>query len=97
MRNIASTARRRGTNANRILGIIEATLAGIEIEPDLASLSMSLLSNLLRDEIGIARRKLKVKIRNRGRIRVVSGGPPLRRCHRKSTLWAYLQSLENAS
>lgn len=90
---IASAGRQRGTGAAKILSIIEATLAGVEIEPDLASLSQSLLRDLLRNEIAIARRKLNLEIKRADALRLqgpeqlfdaVIGNPPYGRIYRPS-------------
>src|SRR5271165_3801638 len=53
---IADQARQRSGSAETVLREIEATLAGVEIEPDLARLSKALLADLLRNEIRSAGR-----------------------------------------
>jgi len=60
---IAKECRRRGLKGNDVLCRIEGTLAGIEVESELASLSMSLLRELLSEEMAVAdRRKLQIRI-----------------------------------
>ncbi len=90
---IADDARKRGSSAETILHAIEATLAGVEIEPHLASLSRSLLSDLLRNEIGAAGRELNVPIRRANTLKLslperlydaVIGNPPYGRVYRPS-------------
>ena len=60
---IAQDHRKRGAHAETTMRAIEATLAGIEIEPDLGGLARALLSDLLRAEINGAGRPLKLSIR----------------------------------
>jgi adenine-specific DNA-methyltransferase len=59
---IADEHRSRGARAETALKAIESTLAGIEIEPDLAALSRLLLSDLLRQQIERTERRLNVRI-----------------------------------
>ena len=60
---IAGQARRRGGTPENTLRAIESTLAGVEIEKDLATLSKTLLTDLLREEISLAGRKPKISIK----------------------------------
>jgi adenine-specific DNA-methyltransferase len=59
---IALDARQRGIPPEAVLQIIEGTLAGVEIDPKLASLSRTLLADFLRDEIAAAARPLSLQI-----------------------------------
>jgi len=56
---IAGRAQQRGGRAESALRAIESTLAGVEIEPDLARLSKTLLADLLRKENPFSRSKAK--------------------------------------
>ena len=60
---IAERERKRGASAESVLRAIESTLAGIEIEPQLAELSRRLLADLLRPEIEAARRAPRLSIK----------------------------------
>jgi adenine-specific DNA-methyltransferase len=60
--HIAEQLRKRGVSASQILDAIESTLAGVEIEPDLAKLSEALLTDLLHKEIQATGRKPKISI-----------------------------------
>lgn len=90
---IAAAAHQHGTAAANILSRIETTLAGVEIEPHLASLSQALLADLLRNEIAAARHKLNVQIRAADTLKLqvpeplydaVIGNPPYGRVYRPS-------------
>jgi adenine-specific DNA-methyltransferase len=90
---IALTYRRRGLQAEAALKAIETTLAGIEIEPDLRSLSRTLLSDLLHDEIRLVGRRLDVPIQTadtlvldppREPYDAIIGNPPYGRVFRPS-------------
>jgi adenine-specific DNA-methyltransferase len=90
---IASSARRRGISAENILGTIEKTLAGVEIEPELVALSKFLLRDLLRKEIAEEGRKLKLQITTADALELslvessfdaVIGNPPYGRIYRPS-------------
>ena len=61
--HIAERERKRGASAESVLRAIESTLAGIEIEPQLAELSRRLLADLLRQEIEAARRAPRLSIK----------------------------------
>ena len=60
---IAGRARQRGASAESILRAIESTLAGVEIEPDLAKLSKALLADLLEKETRSTGRRPNVSIK----------------------------------
>jgi adenine-specific DNA-methyltransferase len=90
---IAGDARQRGVDAAIILSGIEKTLAGVEIEPHLASLSRALLADLLCDEIAAAGRNLNVPIKRANTLELqipdhpydaVIGNPPYGRVYRPS-------------
>jgi adenine-specific DNA-methyltransferase len=90
---IAGRARQRGASAENILRTIESTLAGVEIEPDLAKLSKALLADLLGKEIRSAGRKPNVSIKQADTLRLpapdilydaVIGNPPYGRVFRPS-------------
>ncbi len=90
---IACNGRQRGIKPEIILQKIEATLAGMEIEPHLACLSRTLLSSLLRAEIKEAGRKLRVPIQRVNTLKspapdtlfdAVIGNPPYGRVFRPS-------------
>lgn len=91
---IARECRRRGLAGNEVLQRIENTLAGVEVEPDLASLSLSLLSELLSKEMAAAgRRKLQIRIERANALTLcqprdlydaVIGNPPYGRILRPS-------------
>jgi adenine-specific DNA-methyltransferase len=90
---IASQARQRGGSAESTLRAIESTLAGVEIERDLASLSKTLLGDLLRKEIRSAGRKPKISIKQADTLKLpppellydaVIGNPPYGRVFRPS-------------
>jgi len=59
---ISNQARQRGARGETILRAIESSLAGVEIEPDLATLSKALLLDLLRNEIDSAGRRPTISI-----------------------------------
>jgi adenine-specific DNA-methyltransferase len=89
---IARAGRQRGVGAAKILSVVETTLAGVEIEPDLASLSQSLLRDVLRNEI-TARRQLNLEIKRADALKLqaperlfdaVIGNPPYGRIYRPS-------------
>jgi adenine-specific DNA-methyltransferase len=88
---IADRARQRGASSENILRAIESTLAGVEIEPDLAKLSKALLTDLLGKEIRSAGRKPNVSIKQADTLRLaapeilydaVIGNPPYGRVFR---------------
>ncbi|MGD0908896.1 MAG: N-6 DNA methylase [Candidatus Acidiferrales bacterium] len=88
---IAGRARQRGASAESILRAIESTLAGVEIEPDLAKLSKALLADLLGKEIRSAGRRPSVSIKQADTLRLpapdvlydaVIGNPPYGRVFR---------------
>jgi adenine-specific DNA-methyltransferase len=88
---IAGSGRQRGTSSAEILRRIETTLAGIEIEPHLASLSRALLGDLVRAGTGRAARKLDVQIQCADTLKLpvpdqlfdaVIGNPPYGRIYR---------------
>jgi adenine-specific DNA-methyltransferase len=88
---IARLAQQRGASAENILRKIESSLAGVEIEPDLAKLSNALLADLLRKEIRSAGRKPNVSIKQADTLRLpvpdflydaVIGNPPYGRVFR---------------
>lgn len=90
---VAAEGRRRHMSAEPILQKIESTLAGVEIEPDLAQLSKVFLSNLLRNEIRLAGRNLRASIKSADTLRLpaprqlfdaVIGNPPYGRVLRPS-------------
>jgi len=90
---IASQARQRGGSAESILRAIESTLAGVEIERDLARLSKTLLADLLRREIRSAGRKPRISIKHADTLKLpppetlydaVIGNPPYGRIFRPS-------------
>ena len=90
---IAERARQRGGSAETILRAIESTLAGVEIEPDLARLSKALLADLLRNEIRSAGRKPRIPIKRADTLKLpppeilydaVIGNPPYGRVFRPS-------------
>ena len=91
-RIVERTRRNRG-NPEGILQAIESTLAGIEIEPDLARLSKALLVDLLEAEIRVAGRTPKISIRHADALTLpcpdnlydaVIGNPPYGRLFRPS-------------
>lgn len=90
---IAGQARRRGGNAGSILRTIESTLAGVEIERDLAKLSKALLADLLRIEIRAAGRRPTISIKQADTLTLsppenlygaIIGNPPYGRIFRPS-------------
>jgi adenine-specific DNA-methyltransferase len=90
---IAGQARPRGGSAETTLRAIESTLAGVEIEPDLARLSKTLLADLLRKEIRSASRKPRISIKQADTLNLplpnilydaVIGNPPYGRMFRPS-------------
>ena len=91
---IADEKRRRGHVGQEVLDSIENTLSGIEIEPNLASLSVSLLRELLSSDLAVAgRRKLQIHIRRTNALALsrpeelydaVIGNPPYGRILRPS-------------
>jgi len=94
---ISDNARRRGAHGETILQTIESSLAGVEIEPDLAKLSKALLSDLLCIEIAAAGRKPNIDIQRADTLKLsppetlydaAIGNPPYGRIFRpsKSTL-----------
>jgi adenine-specific DNA-methyltransferase len=90
---ISDQARQRGARGEAILRAIESTLAGVEIEPDLATLSKALLFDLLRKEIDAAGRKPNISIQRANTLKLpppdklydaVIGNPPYGRIFRPS-------------
>ena len=90
---IARRARQRGGNAESTLRAIESTLAGVEIERDLARLSKTLLTDLLQKEIRLAGRKPRISIKQADTLKLlptdilydaVIGNPPYGRVLRPS-------------
>jgi len=91
--HIAGRAERRGDSAESTLRAIESTLAGVEIERDLARLSKILLADLLRNEIRSAGRKPKISIKQADTLKLLPpdilydaaiGNPPYGRVFRPS-------------
>jgi adenine-specific DNA-methyltransferase len=92
--HIANECRRRGLTGKEALRRIESTLAGIEVEPDLASLSQSLLTELLSGEMsGAGKKKLQMDIQRANALTLreperlydaVIGNPPYGRIFRPS-------------
>jgi adenine-specific DNA-methyltransferase len=62
---IAETERRAGHSARHIVKTINNTIAGIEIEPELARLSTLLLQDILKPELLRTRKRLNVSIKQR--------------------------------
>jgi adenine-specific DNA-methyltransferase len=94
---IARNGRKRGLSAFKIRRAIELSLAGVEIEPDLAALSKALLADLIRTEFGPGAGALNVPIANADTLLLsapkqlydaVVGNPPYGRVFRpaKTTL-----------
>jgi adenine-specific DNA-methyltransferase len=91
---IANDGRRRGLTGNDVLCKVEQTLSGIEVVPDLANLSLSLLTELLSKEMAVAgRRKLQIRIERANALTLggpqepydaVIGNPPYGRIFRPS-------------
>jgi adenine-specific DNA-methyltransferase len=90
---IADDARRHRVNADNAIGKIEKTLAGIEVDADLATLSADLLCDHLHEEVARAGRKPKLKITNADTLNLslkcplfdaVIGNPPYGRIFRPS-------------
>lgn len=90
---ISDQARQRGARGETILRAIESSLAGVEIEPDLATLSKALLFDLLRKEIDAAGRKPNISIQRADTLKLpppemlydaVIGNPPYGRIFRPS-------------
>ncbi len=54
-----------GANARQIVGAVNKTIAGIEIEPDLAALSKLLLRDVLKNETARTSKRLKPAIKQR--------------------------------
>jgi adenine-specific DNA-methyltransferase len=90
---VAYAGRQKGTSPESILRMIETTLAGVEIEPELATLSKSLLRDLLRKEISEAGREPNIQITNADALEfsvggtvfdAVIGNPPYGRIYRPS-------------
>lgn len=88
---IAAQARGRGAGGETILRTIEASISGIEIEADLATLSKSLIFDLLRKETAAAGRKPNISIQKADTLRLsapeelydaVIGNPPYGRVFR---------------
>lgn len=59
---ICGQARQRGADGETILRVVESSLAGVEIEGNLAELSKGLLCDLLRKEIAATGRRPKIAI-----------------------------------
>lgn len=90
---IARDLRRRGQDSRSVLQIIEAKLAGIEIEPRLARLSHILLADVLQREITEADRGLSVPVQRTNTLKLqapdhlfdaIIGNPPYGRVFRPS-------------
>jgi adenine-specific DNA-methyltransferase len=90
---IADEHRSRGARAETALKAIESTLAGIEIEPDLGALSRLLLSDLLRQQIEKAERRLNIRVQTADMLKLdappslydaIIGNPPYGRVFRPS-------------
>ena len=90
---ISDQARQRGARGETVLRAIESSLAGVEIEPDLAILSKGLLFDLLRKEIGAAGRKPTISIQRADTLKLppperlydaAIGNPPYGRIFRPS-------------
>ena len=90
---ISDQARQRGGRGETILRGIESSLAGVEIEQDLATLSKALLFDLLRKEIDAAGRKPNISIQRADTLKLpppemlydaVIGNPPYGRVFRPS-------------
>jgi adenine-specific DNA-methyltransferase len=90
---ISDQARQRGARAETILRTIESSVAGVEIEPDLATLSRALLFDLLRKEIDATGRKPNISIERADTLKLappenlydaVIGNPPYGRIFRPS-------------
>ena len=88
---IALQAQGRGGSAESTLRTIESSLAGVEIERDLAKLSKTLLTDLLRKEIRSAGRKPRISIEQADTLKLpppdilydaVIGNPPYGRVFR---------------
>ena len=103
---IAGQARQRGKSAESILRAIESTLAGVEIEPDLARLSKTLLADLLRKEIRCAGRSPRISVKQADTLKLpppgilfdgVIGNPPYGRVFRpsKATLQDFAPVITN--
>lgn len=59
---IAQGLRKRSARATQILGAVESTLAGVEIEEDLATLARALVADVLKTELARTGRQLKLQI-----------------------------------
>jgi adenine-specific DNA-methyltransferase len=90
---IASDARKRNAIGASVLSRIETTLAGIEIDRDLANLSKALLVDVLRDELAASEGRLKVQITRANTLKLpgperpydaIIGNPPYGRIYRPS-------------
>ena len=90
---IVRNLRRRGRKSGFILRIIESTLAGIEIEPNLARLSHMLLASSLRSQFSGIQRSPHVRIQRTNALKLKSlhrpfdaiiGNPPYGRVYRPS-------------
>jgi adenine-specific DNA-methyltransferase len=90
---IAKAARSRGASANAILESVETTLAGIEIDANLANLSRILLADSLGTELRASGQRLASNIKRgdalkldlaEGQFDAVIGNPPYGRIFRPS-------------
>lgn len=90
---ISDQGRLRGARAKTILRTIESTMAGVEIDFDLATLSKALLCDLLRNEIDAAARTPNISIQRADTLKIpppeslydaVIGNPPYGRIFRPS-------------
>jgi adenine-specific DNA-methyltransferase len=90
---ISEQSRRRGARGETILRTIESSIAGVEIDPGLATLSRLLIADLLRDEIARTGRKPQISIERADTLQLqppdilydaVIGNPPYGRIFRPS-------------
>ena len=93
---ISNQARQRGARGETVLRAIESSLAGVEIEPDLATLSKDLLFDLLRKEIDAAGRRPTISIQRADTLKL----PPPERLYDAAIgnppYGAHFSSLRNA-
>lgn len=62
---IATELRSQGKNARQIIAAVSKTIAGIEIDPELARLSKLMIFDLLRPELARTQKKLSLSIKER--------------------------------
>lgn len=100
--HIVRNGRKSGLSVFKIRRAIELSLAGVELEPDLAALSKALLADLMRTEFGAVASSLDVPIANADTLQLpapkqlydaVVGNPPYGRVFRpdKTTLERFSQ------